>query len=82
MLFCYCYQILPDSSQQLGLLSKRTSHQNVPLRKVKTYPCREVKTYSCYKSKRTSMFTYIFNILLDIIHNTSFIIHKIRLLIV
>ena len=41
-----------------GLLSKRTSHQSVPLRKVKTYPCREVKTYSCYRSKRTTMFPY------------------------
>jgi len=55
-----------------GLLSKRTSHQNVPLRKVKTYPGREVKTYSCYKSKRTSTFPYNINILLDIIHCISF----------
>lgn len=70
------------TSTLVRVLILRTSHENVPLRKVKTHPRREVKTHYCYKSKRTSMFPYNINILLDIINKTSFIIHKICLLIV
>jgi len=57
----------------LAILSKRTSHQNVLLWKVKMCSCQEVETYSCYKSKRTSMFPYNIKVWLDIIHKTSFI---------